>query len=159
MKTGRRQPAEKLTLLYDAECILCLASVEKLRHMKSRAELVMVPLQSAPEDVLPKGVTKEELLAELHLIDEDGRLYRGAASVVRIMRTVPSLAWLASMYRVPGLKGLADTLYKWIAKHRYRLFGKAGDTCAGGACRLQAARPSGSEQQETCTTDKGDHTP
>jgi len=127
---------EKLLLLYDGECNLCLATVEKLSRIRTQAELTMLPLQEADPHRLPKGIQREDLLAELHVVDGEGRLYKGADAVIRIIRTVPGLAWLAGLYRVPGMKRPAHGVYRLVAKYRYRLFGKKADACSNGACRL-----------------------
>lgn len=145
--TGRRK---RLTLLYDGECRLCLQSVEIIRRMKTDADIRMLPLQEAAAEELPAGVGSEQLLAELHVLDGEGRLHRGAEALVRIIQTVPAWRWLAVLYRVPGLKRLADWGYRFIAKHRYRLFGKAGPhTCGSGACRLPSRQqPSASRKEK-----------
>ncbi|WP_438444295.1 thiol-disulfide oxidoreductase DCC family protein [Gorillibacterium sp. sgz5001074] len=152
-KRASQQP-ESLLLLYDGECNLCLATVEKLRRIRTTAQLHMQPLQTADPAQLPPGTSPEELLAELHLIDGQGRVYRGAASVVRILQTVPALAWLAPLYRVPGLRSLTDAVYRLIARHRYRLFGKSEAGCSTGACRLPArpGQQARSEPQDESTT-------
>jgi predicted DCC family thiol-disulfide oxidoreductase YuxK len=130
---------EHLTLLYDARCVLCTRTVETLRRLEVRADLCMIPLQEADAALLPPGITREELLAQLHVIDGGGMLYRGVDAVVRILRTVRGLAWLAALFRVPGMKPLADTVYRLIARHRYRLFGSRED-CGDGACSLHDHR-------------------
>jgi predicted DCC family thiol-disulfide oxidoreductase YuxK len=134
MKESRSR--ERLLLLYDADCNLCLGTVEKLRRVRTNAELVMVALQDAASNQLPAGIKPEELLAELHLMDGSGRLYRGAEAVFRIIRTIPGLAWLAPFYRVPGLGKMADAIYRLIARHRYLLFGRKQDDCSSGACKI-----------------------
>lgn len=144
--TPRACSRERLLLLYDANCNLCLGTVEKLRRIRTKAELEMVPLQAASPEQLPPGAKREELLAELHLIDGTGRVYRGADAVFRILRTIPALAWLAPLYRVPGLRGLADAVYRLVARNRYRLFGKQEDNCSSGACSIH--RPSRTESPE-----------
>lgn len=127
---------EKLTVLYDDTCVLCRRTVDTLSKLRTTAKLVLLPLQSATPAMLPAGFAREELLAQLHVIDEGGRIYRGADAVVRIMRSVPSLRFVAPLYRIPGMKPLADFLYRFVAKHRYRLFGQVGDDCASGSCQL-----------------------
>jgi len=133
---------ERLVLLYDGECNLCLNTVALLRKIRTTADLIMVPLQEAPPELLPMGVAREELLAQLHVTDGSGKLYRGPEAVVRIMRTVPSLRWIGFLYRLPGMKKPAELLYRLIAKHRYRLFGRT-DPCESGACRLPERPSSG----------------
>ncbi|WP_135555030.1 thiol-disulfide oxidoreductase DCC family protein [Paenibacillus cymbidii] len=133
---------EQLTVLYDETCVLCRRTVDTLGKLRTTAKLVMLPLQSAPSAMLPAGYAREELLAQLHVIDEDGRLYRGADAIFRIMRSVPSLRFVAPLYRIPGMKPLADSIYRIVAKHRYRLFGQVGDDCSSGSCKLHQGKHS-----------------
>ncbi|MBW5447889.1 DUF393 domain-containing protein [Cohnella sp. CFH 77786] len=42
--SGRPQ-LSRLTVVYDGECNLCLAAVDKLRKLPVRADLTFVPLQ------------------------------------------------------------------------------------------------------------------
>jgi len=126
---------ESLTLLYDGCCRLCLRTVATLRRLRLRVRLVPVPLQEARPEQLPPGVSREELLAELHAVDASGRLYRGADAVLRILREVRGLGWLAALGRLPLLAPAVDAAYRWLARHRYRLFGTVED-CADGSCGL-----------------------
>lgn len=127
---------KKMTVLYDDTCVLCRRTVGTLGKLRTTEKLVMLPLQSAAPEMLPAGYAREDLLTQLHVVDAGGRLYRGADAVVRIMRSVPSLRVVAPLYRIPGMKPLADFLYRFVAKHRYRLFGQVGDDCASGSCSL-----------------------
>lgn len=154
--TAKDHSRERLLLLYDAECNLCLGTVEKLGRLRTKAELVMVPLQAASARQLPAGARMEDLLAELHLIDGQGRVYRGAEAVFRIVRTIPALAWVAPLYRVPGLGRLADAVYRLIARHRYRLFGRQQDSCGSGACRIRHPNRADVNPPEESTSGKGD---
>jgi predicted DCC family thiol-disulfide oxidoreductase YuxK len=127
---------DRLTVLYDAQCGLCTITVERLRKLPTRAELIFLPLQEAGAAQLPSGIQYEDMLAELHVIDGPGSIYRGADAVIRIVTTIPALAWLAPLYRLPGLRPIAYVLYRFIAKHRYRLFGRRSDQCDSGSCNL-----------------------
>lgn len=137
---------DRLTLLYDGECELCLHSVETIKRMRTDADIRMIALQQAAAHELPQGISREQLLAELHVLDAEGRLYRGADAFARIIRTMPAWRWLAVLYRAPGLKPLADIGYRFIASHRYRLFGKA-ESCESGACRLPS-HPANAKREE-----------
>lgn len=108
----------------------------------------MLPLQEADPGLLPKEIQLEDLLAELHVLDGEGRLYKGADAVIRIMGTVPGLAWLTGLYRVPGMKGPVQWVYRLIAKYRYSLFGKKTDACSSGACRLPQHRQDSGKKGE-----------
>jgi predicted DCC family thiol-disulfide oxidoreductase YuxK len=135
---------KEVTLLYDAECVLCTNSVRTLRKLKTSVPLRMISLQEADLEVLLPGTSFAELQAQIHVIDTDGQVYKGADSIICILKTVPSLKWISWLYRIPGLKPMADLMYRWVAKNRYKLFGKV-DSCDSGACELH--RP-GKEDQE-----------
>lgn len=129
----------QLIVVYDGECNLCLATVDKLRGMPIRAELVFVPLQQlllgelAPwpgiDDVPLQGLS-----AQLHVTDEQGNRYSGADGVLKLMSLAPRLAPLAAIGRLPGMYRIVRVLYRLVARYRYRLFGRT--SCSNGVCSL-----------------------
>lgn len=133
---GARQ---KLTVVYDGTCNLCLATVDKLRRMPNRAELTFVSLQSLISgEVKPwagiDGVSYEELMAQLHVTDSQGRRFSGPEGVLLLMRNVPYLSWLSRLGSLPGMRGIVRALYRLIARYRYRLFGQT--SCSDGVCQI-----------------------
>jgi len=124
-----------LVLLYDERCALCQRSVQTLGRLKLAVPLTMLPLQRADLSSLASGLTREQLMAELHVITRGGEVFRGADAVFRILQEVPSLRWISMIGRIPGLHGASRTVYRWIARHRYRLFGTAED-CTDGTCSI-----------------------
>ena len=58
---------------------------------------------------------------------EEGRIYRESTAALRILRGVPG-GWklLFGLIAVPGF--LRDPVYRWVARNRYRWFGRA-DAC------------------------------
>jgi len=139
-KRVKENVGEKLTVLYDGICNLCLTSVRRLKELPSTADLRFVSIQSLEEseEEIPgiQAYSRDQLLAKLHVIDQSGAVYAGADGVIRILRTVRGLKWVALFYRIPGTRGMADFLYRYIAARRYDWFGKADDGCANGACTL-----------------------
>jgi predicted DCC family thiol-disulfide oxidoreductase YuxK len=80
----------------------------------------------------------DDLLYELHVIDDRGRVYRGARAVNEILRRQAGMrSLIAYLWYLPGYAWLADRQYKAIAGRRYR-FGAAGKT--DGAVGTAAAR-------------------
>jgi predicted DCC family thiol-disulfide oxidoreductase YuxK len=148
MKKSRAYAAdqEALTVIYDAQCRLCLASVDRLRRLGSRGELSFVPLQHLDDlQGLAAEVVKEadeaSLRERMHVVDGAGRLYAGSDAIVRILRTVPGFGLAAWVYRIPGMRRLGDRLYRYIADRRYDWFGKVDEECSSGACRIPADHP------------------
>jgi predicted DCC family thiol-disulfide oxidoreductase YuxK len=138
-------PAQ-LIVLYDGNCVLCLKSIEGLSKLPTTVPLKLLPLQQADvSELFHDAVSVDDLLAQIHVIERHGeaqRVFRGPDAIIRILRTVPSLAWLEKFYRLPGCRSIASLLYRLIAKYRYRLFGKT-DECDSGACQIH--RPTRKE--------------
>ncbi|MBO7745507.1 DUF393 domain-containing protein [Paenibacillus sp. MWE-103] len=139
-KQAEEERREKLIVLYDGTCNLCLASVRRLKELQSTAILRFIPVQSLEDtyETIPElsAVTEDQLLTKMHVVEMDGTVHAGAAGVVRILRTVRGWRWLAPLYRVPGLRGVADLLYRIIAGRRYEWFGRSDESCHEGVCAL-----------------------
>lgn len=125
-------------LLYDGRCSLCRAQAKNLERLgggRARAE----PLQRAAARF---GLSEAEALREVKLVTADGRVRGGAEAVVRLVALGrPRLGKLLSPYYLPGVRPLADALYAWVARNRYRLFGRRGeDACEDGSCALHTGR-------------------
>lgn len=132
-RTSDRVPV----VLYDAECLLCVRQVALLQRLPRRGRLDFVPLQAALQaGTLPAGLTAERLRAQMHLVEPGGRIYAGAAAVARIVSTIPLIGALAHLYNLPPIRCLADRLYAWVARHRYRLSGRQ-PACVGSCQRVR----------------------
>lgn len=129
----------QLLVVYDGECNLCLATVAKLRQMPSRATLGFVPLQQllSGEAEMPAALAAlppAELAGQMHVVDAAGHRSSGSDGILLLMRHSPSLIWLGRLGSWPGFRVVSRLLYKLVAKHRYRLFGKTD--CSDGVCSL-----------------------
>ncbi|GLX69510.1 thiol-disulfide oxidoreductase DCC family protein [Paenibacillus glycanilyticus] len=135
-----RKQREKLYVVYDGTCNLCIGTVTKLKELRSNAELIFVPAQSLKEaGVKVPGIEKvaeTELYEKMHVADEKGQLYAGADGVVRILRTINGFRLLAMLYRLPGLSRVGDLVYRYIAKRRYDWFGRTEQSCSVNGCAL-----------------------
>lgn len=144
----RTAPAEdKLYVIYDGNCRLCLASVAKLNELPTRSALHFIPigqLEALEGDRLPvnalRGIDNETLYEKIHVVDGDGRVFAGADGIVRILRTVKGLKRLSVLYRIPGMRRMADRLYRYIADRRYEWFGRAGQSCSINGCERKPDR-------------------
>jgi predicted DCC family thiol-disulfide oxidoreductase YuxK len=133
--------SEKLYVVYDGQCNLCLASVAKLKELPTHAALQFVQIQQigleGDSPLIVPGlhqVNREALYDKMHVADEQGRLFAGADGVIRILRTVKGLRWLSAFYKLPGMKRLADWMYRYIANRRYDWFGSTGQSCSINGC-------------------------
>ncbi len=117
---GRASPG-KLAILYDGSCEMCRASLDGIRRFDNSGK--MEPLDLHDEGVRAKfpELKMENLLEELHAVDESGRVYRGARAINEILRRQNGLkGYLAYLWYIPGYAWLADRQYKRIAASRYQ---------------------------------------
>ncbi|WP_141504167.1 thiol-disulfide oxidoreductase DCC family protein [Paenibacillus luteus] len=147
MNDTKQSGAERLYVIYDGYCNLCLASVARLKELRSNADLQFVPIQQLEaegegQQLIPNiGQLKyAELYEKMHVADESGQLFAGADGVVRVLRTVKGLRRLAFFYRIPGMRKIADRMYRYVANRRYEWFSKTEQSCSVNGCELPQRR-------------------
>jgi predicted DCC family thiol-disulfide oxidoreductase YuxK len=116
-------------LIYDGGCPFCRKQVDRLLRWARPGAIETLSLLD-PE--LPErfpGLSHEALLEAMHLVDTHGRVFVGAEAAVRSLASRPVLGRLALVYYVPGVRLLADTVYRWIARRRRR-----DEDCPEGTC-------------------------
>lgn len=111
-------------LLFDGVCNLCNRSVQfVIRHDKGKIFL-FAPLQgkSARRVLSELGVTSvlPEQGGSVFLIYK-GKLYSRSDAVLETLRLL-GWGWTAVARIIP--KGFRDSIYDWIARNRYRWFGR-----------------------------------
>jgi predicted DCC family thiol-disulfide oxidoreductase YuxK len=122
-----------IVILYDATCGLCARSKAHLETWPTARGMRFVPLQSQEARSLAPNLSESELLGAMHVVEE-GRVYSAHEGWFRIMRRGP--IWAAAFARLVP-RGLARPAYAWVARHRYRWFGRA---CEAGACAVHLPR-------------------
>ena len=108
------------TLIYDGECGMCRAAVERLRRWDREKVLAFVPFQDDAA-VARFGIGLPALAAAMHLVLPGGRVFTGADAAPELLRLLRGKRWLAPLFRVPGVLPLARRAYAWIAARRHCL--------------------------------------
>jgi predicted DCC family thiol-disulfide oxidoreductase YuxK len=115
-----RASAGKLAILYDGSCDMCRASLDGIRQFDNSGDMEPLDLQSEEVRTQFPELKLENLLEELHAVDDTGRVFRGARAINEILRRQSGLkGYLAYLWYVPGYAWLADRQYKRIASSRY----------------------------------------
>lgn len=114
-------------ILFDAECMLCSANARfVLRHDKAgRFRLASIQGEAGAALARRHGVDPADPVS---MVVVDGRRVRRDSDAVLSIYESLGLPWrLMAVFRiVPAM--LRDPVYRWIARNRYRLFGRR-DTC------------------------------
>ena len=127
----RTTPARD-TGLYDGQCRFCRSQIALLRRLDLGGSLHFTSLHDpAVPEVFPE-LSRDDLLAQMYVIDTAGRARGGAEAVRYLSRKLPLLWPLAVLLHIPGTLPLWQALYRFVARHRMRIAG----SCTEGTCRL-----------------------
>ena len=120
------------TVLYDGNCRFCRGQISILRRLDLTGRLEFTSLHDPRVSEAFPGLSRQEMMEEMVVVDTRGREWRGAAAVRYLSRRLVALWPLAVPLHVPGSMPLWAALYRLVARNRYRISGG----CADGACRL-----------------------
>ena len=110
------------TLLYDADCGLCVATATWLAGLVPPARLGLLALQQvASEPRLAELVEDRDLAEQLHFVRSDGTVLSGARAALAAGRLIPILGLYAVLLDHPLGHRLLQPLYCEIASHRQRI--------------------------------------
>ncbi len=123
-------------LIYDGRCRFCVAQAQRLQRW-TRDRVRLESFRDPGVLARYPGLTLEQCEQAVQLVEPDGCISSGAEAIARTLRLNPSLVPLFWIYRVPGLRQIADRLYAFVARNRFRLRGTA---CPDDACRLHHER-------------------
>jgi predicted DCC family thiol-disulfide oxidoreductase YuxK len=116
-KASRRM----LAILYDGGCEMCRTSVRAIERFDSSGRIEPIDLHDPEARAKFPMLEITDLLEELHAVDDQGNVYRGARAINEILRLQSGLkGWLAYAWYIPGYAWLAEWQYKRIAASRYQ---------------------------------------
>ena len=129
---GSSTAAPVTIIVFDGLCNLCSGSVQFVLRHNRRADLKFAPAQSArgSELLARHGFDPQQL--ETFVVLVDGRALVRSAAALEIARHLDwpwrALRWLRVLPR-----GVRDPLYNFIARNRYRWFGRRAQCLAPSA--------------------------
>jgi predicted DCC family thiol-disulfide oxidoreductase YuxK len=116
---------EHPVILFDGICNLCNRSVKLILKYEKEHRFRFAALQSDAAKNILKGFENEAISDSVILI-EDGKLFQNSTAALKIAKKLRGYRFLYFLIVIP--LWIRDPLYRFIAKHRYRWFGKK-DTC------------------------------
>jgi len=132
--------ARAAVLLFDGHCRLCTAGARKLARWARPGAVELASFQDPSVLGRFPDLTRDQCLQAMHLVEPDGHVFGGAEAVVAVLVTRGWLFAWTRLYYLPGLRWLADRAYRWVARNRYRLTGRA--PCDETGCVLHPERRS-----------------
>lgn len=114
-------------IVFDAMCVLCSANAAFVLRHDREGRFQLASMQGDTGAALYRQFGIDPTNPETLIVVENGRALQNSDAVLAIWAGLDR-PWnlLASFRIVP--RWLRDPVYRWIARHRYRLFGKRS-TC------------------------------
>ncbi len=130
---------ERLTIIFDESCGICLACVTWLQRRDLRAQFEFIGNQA---NELPQSVDRAQAADTIYVVNQStGTTRTRADAIAQLLRTLPGRR--AAVFRVAGylmmlpvLRQFSNLCYRLIAKHRQRISTALGLT----ACEIRRKR-------------------
>ncbi len=120
-------------ILYDGDCAFCRKSVSILQKLDWLRRFAYVNVRDTTQPLLEQPpILGAPLFDQMHVLTPRGRLYGGYASLRWLAWRMPLLWPVAPFLYLPGVAQLGDALYRWIARHRFKLV-----PCQHGVCQIK----------------------
>jgi predicted DCC family thiol-disulfide oxidoreductase YuxK len=108
---------ERGWIFYDGQCRYCFAMAKQFGPLFARRGFEFLPLQT-PWVLARLGLEPGVPLEEMRLLTIAGTDLGGADAVIFLLRQIWWLWPFHLIARLPGMHGLVDRSYRWIAAHR-----------------------------------------
>ena len=118
---------EPVVIAYDGECMLCSRSIRFLAEHDSKRRLRFVTLQSRLGREMEAAATGETL--NTVVAKKRGKVFTYSDAVLEILKTIGGPWAILGTLGFVLPRALRDRAYRFIARNRYRWFGKA-DVCS-----------------------------
>ena len=119
-------------VFFDGGCPLCRREIAHYRRIGTGQRLCWVDAVSEPEALKTHGLSLEEAMAELHVLDGNGCWQRGIDAFLVIWQQLPAYRWLAKIITTLGLRRPLAFAYGHFAASRNRR--RCGDNrCAANS--------------------------
>ena len=109
------------TLIYDGECGICRRSVGWIRERDREERIEVVPYQDPTVPERFSEVPRHDMERAMQLVALDGARWEGARALEEILAILPRWRVAAPLFRIPGVRRVADRIYRWVATNRRHL--------------------------------------
>ncbi len=136
-KTTLPSPAERPeadVVIYDGHCRFCTGGVLRLASWDRSGRLAYLSLHDPEVARRYPDLTHEQMMAQMYVVDRQGRRHGGAAAFRYLTRRLPILWPLAPFMHIPFSLPVWQFFYRQVARQRYR-FGKTA-ACDGDSCKI-----------------------
>lgn len=106
------------TLLYDSECNLCVRFKKALEYLDNDSKLNYKSIYDTSVYITYPQLDEEECKEVIHLIDNDGRIYRGTDVITYLVSIFPGVSKFSWLLDSDSGKKATSAFYKKINEIR-----------------------------------------
>jgi predicted DCC family thiol-disulfide oxidoreductase YuxK len=140
--------AWRIKVLIDGACPLCRREAAFWRKLdRGRGRIATEDVSASDFDPAQYGLTREQVMEQIHGILPSDDVVRGMDVFRRAYQAV-GWGWLAAPTAWPIIEPLFDRAYRWFARNRLRIIGRAV-TCEGTCSHRLMGRSSKNEYTNT----------
>ena len=122
------KPDRRYTVIYDGHCKVCGRMVRMLARWDRNNELEIIPSQAPGIRERFPWIPLRAYVESVQVIRaSDGKTWQAAAALEELLKVLPKGRLVSWLFKIPLVRPLADLLYRWFARNRYR-FG-CGEHC------------------------------
>jgi predicted DCC family thiol-disulfide oxidoreductase YuxK len=107
--------------VYDGMCRICTRLSNVLRKWDTRRQIEVVPSQATGVMARFPWIPSRAYAEAIQLVGPGGETWQGAAAVEQLLTVLPRGRWIGWVFRIPYVRALADRIYRWVARNRYRM--------------------------------------
>lgn len=112
----------------DATCALCSWGARMIHRLDTAGRIKIAPIQGETGAALMRTLGLDAMDPNSWLFIVDGRVWQDSDALIALGQTVGGIGWVSAMIRLIP-RNLRNRLYRFVARNRYRMFGRA-DMCA-----------------------------
>ncbi len=117
------------TILFDGVCNLCNSSVQKIITRDTKGFFKYASLQSSfGQEFLKENKLPTETFDSFIVLFPNGTFYTESDAFLKVLENLQGIYLALAQLLALIPKGLRNTIYKYVAKNRYKWFGKR-ETC------------------------------
>lgn len=128
-------------VFYDADCPICQREMALACEQNVSGSLHTIPIQGNEAQLVAQGISVDEAMTLLHVVDQEGRVISGMPAL-RIVYQECGGRPIAQIWNWPLLRPLADWGYPIFARNRYRFprWLLPRPQCEDGVCHLPPSK-------------------
>lgn len=135
--TTETATAYDIEVFFDGGCPLCRREINMLRRKDRHQRIRFTDIDSPEFQDATLGVTRDQLMAEIHGRLSDGTLIKGV-EVFRRLYSAVGFGPIISITRWPVISSMLDLGYWVFAKNRLKLTGR----CSATSCPIPNSKQS-----------------